>query len=113
MKGLIISVIAAASILLSCSPLVLEPMEPSIMQEESGPLLTKSGDSPVQLDMSAVTHFFQTNHKVILIHHVEFRDSVYVQTLTPEDMVALKITEEEQEFGNQYVISLNELIKQQ
>lgn len=55
----------------------------------------------------------QRNHYLILMHHVELRDSVYVQTLTDADMQNLRITEAEKAFGEQYVVYLNELIKQQ
>ena len=60
-----------------------------------------------------VLHHFQTSHKSILIQHVEFRDSVYVQTLTEDDMQTFNMTEEERAFGDAFVVKLNELIKQQ
>ena len=37
------------------------------------------------------------------MRHVELRDSVYVQTLTKEDMINLHITPEEQAFGETFV----------
>ncbi len=43
------------------------------------------------------------------MHHVEFRDSIYVQTLTEDDMVCLKITDKERIFSTNYVIGLNYL----
>ena len=46
------------------------------------------------------------------MRHVELRDTIYVQTLTEDDMTNLHITEEERSFGDAYVIQLNELLKQ-
>ena len=43
------------------------------------------------------------------MHHVEFRDSIYVQTLTEDDMVCLKITDKERIFSTNYAIGLNYL----
>ena len=54
-----------------------------------------------------------TDHRSILVRHVELRDSVYVQTLTEEDMAIFGITESERAFGDSYLVQLNELLKQQ
>ncbi len=46
------------------------------------------------------------------LNHVTLnKEGVYVQSLTEQDMKELHITPEEQEFGNQYVVRLNELAK--
>ena len=45
------------------------------------------------------------------MHHVELRDSVYVQTLTEEDLESLGITRDEKSFGEKYVNELNKLLK--
>lgn len=104
-------------LLSSCSTLVLEPAEPMLEQtgREAVPITKGTGSQPVavQLDRMEVLHHFQTDHRSILIQHVERRDSVFVQTLTEEDMAALNITEDEQAFSNAYVVQLNELIKHQ
>lgn len=101
--------------LCACSALILEPAEPEVGHNEAGAHpLTKSGGVPSQpssLSDLEVLHFFQTDHKSILIQHVVRRDSVFVQTLTEEDMQALHITEEEQAFGAAYLVQLNELTK--
>ena len=66
-----------------------------------------------QIDEATVLHYYQTDHRMILMRHLELRDSVYVQTLTEEDMVNLHITQEEKAFGESYVVQLNEILKQQ
>lgn len=45
------------------------------------------------------------------MHHVVLVDSVYVQTLTEADMSALQITDAERQFSNDYIIQLNELLR--
>ncbi len=37
-------------------------------------------------DWSATREHFQTNRRIILMHHVVYRDSAYVQTLSEDDM---------------------------
>lgn len=64
-----------------------------------------------QIDEAAVLHYYQTDHRMILMRHVVLRDSVYVQTLTEEDMINLHITPEEQAFGEAFVLQLNDLLK--
>ena len=94
--------------------LTLEPAEPLVcVVEDSGMPKTKAvvGEGE-QLDEVAVLHYYQTNHRIMLIRHVELRDSLYVQTLTKEDMANLHITPAEQAFGEEYVVQLNELLKQ-
>ena len=98
----------------SCSHKLMEPMmnEPYIGRETGLPA-TKTGASGSQQDEAELLSKAQRNHYLILMHHVELRDSVYVQTLTDTDMQNLKITEAEKAFGEQYVVFMNELIKQQ
>lgn len=45
------------------------------------------------------------------MRHVDLLDTIYVQTLTGEDMAKLHITPAEQAFGEEYVVQLNELLK--
>ena len=66
-----------------------------------------------QADEAMLRYQAQTDHYLILMHHVERRDSMYVQTLTEEDMVNLSISESEKAFSDNYVVSLNELMKNQ
>lgn len=100
----------------SCSTLVLEPAEQdAIGQQASVRPRTKSGSTTNQSSLLSdpeVLHFFQTDHRSILIQHVELQDSVYVQTLTEEDMASFHITEEEKAFGDAYVVKLNEFLRQ-
>ena len=108
-----VALLASLFLVMSCSPLRQESLAPEMLFPEQDMPLTRSGEPSTQVDYSAITHFFQTDHKAMLIQHVERRDSVFVQTLTEEDMAALNITEDEQAFSNAYVVQLNELIKQQ
>lgn len=102
---------------MSCSPNLLEPARSDRSPKETeGRPLTKSTlgtEEEVELDEGMLRHIAQTDHRLILMHHVEWRDSAYVQTLTAEDMECLKITAEEQAFGAAYVVRLNELSIQQ
>ena len=109
-------VIFAIALLLfsSCSQLLLEPAEPEIMQFEDGVPATKSAvGMDAKYDPSAMRYYFQTNRRVILMHHVVYRDSAYVQTLSDDEMKAFGITDEQKEFSRQYVVQLNEFKKQQ
>ena len=94
----------------------MEPAEPdAAAQQATFRLRTKSATPTtqgMQLSDSEVLNFFQTDHRSILIQHVELQDGVYVQTLTEEDMANFHITEEEKAFGDAYVVKLNEFIKQ-
>lgn len=74
------------------------------------PATRAASDPKQQVDESVQLHFFQTDHRMILMRHVEFRDSVFVQTLTEADMENFKITDAERESGEKYVVSLNELL---
>ena len=56
--------------------------------------------------------FAQGSSPVLSIIEPLAKDSVYVQTLTDDDMVNLKITDEERAFSNDYVVSMNELYRQ-
>ena len=62
-------------------------------------------------DQSAVQYYFQKNRRVILMHHVAYKDSAYVQTLSDDDMQSLGMTDEQKEFGSRYVVDLNEINK--
>ena len=90
----------------------MEPEEPVIGESPTGRPQTKAATEVMQQpDEAAVLHYYQTDHRMILIHHVELRDTVYVQTLTEEDMQSFNMTEEERSFGEAYVVQLNELLK--
>ena len=105
-------VIFAIAILLfsSCSQLLLEPAEPEIMPSEDGVPATKSAvGMDAKYDPSAMRYYFQTNRRVILMHHVVYKDSAYVQTLSDDEMKAFGITDEQKEFGNRYVVELNQV----
>ena len=109
-----ITAILVLIIVASCSSLRLEPSEAEVLSgraQTSLPLTRSQGGQPEQ-DRSQITHFFQTNHYIMLMNHVTLnKEGVYVQSLTEQDMKELHITPEEQEFGNQYVVRLNELAK--
>ena len=94
----------------------MEPAEPVVSEQLAGKRpRTKSGGTSTpcsQLSATEVQHFFQTNHHSILIQHILLRDSVYVQTLTEDDLVNLNITEEERAFSDTCVAKLNSLLKQ-
>ena len=98
----------------SCSHNLVEPMpeEPSRSCVGARPL-TKSWEPVSSPEEAELLCRAQRNHYLILMHHVELRDSVYVQTLTEDDMCNLKITDEEQAFSEGYVDYMNSLIKQQ
>ena len=97
-----------------CSPVLLEPVlsETGLYGNGDQPMTKSDAGSNEVLDDAQLLHQAQTDHYIILMHHVEFKDSVYVQTLTDDDMVNLKITDEERAFSNDYVVSLNELYRQ-
>lgn len=99
-------------VLASCSSMLLEQeAHESIPNEESLPM-TKSGMvKEADYDQSAVQYYFQTNRRVLLIHHVEYKDSTYVQTLSEDEMAAFGITDGQKEFGSRYVVELNQLNK--
>lgn len=95
----------------SCSSMMLEPAISDNNIPEEGTPVTRSVVENQQTDPTAIRHYFQTNHKIILIHHIELRDSIYVQTLSEEDMDSLHITEEERAFSDYYLANLNTLLK--
>ena len=99
-------------VLASCSSMLLEQeAHESIPNEESLPM-TKSGMvKEADYDQSAVRYYFQTNRRILLMRHVEYRDSAYVQTLSEDEMRAFGITNEQKEFGNRYVVELNQINK--
>ncbi len=94
----------------------MEPAETAVYEQQTGKRPeTKSGCSSThyaQLPAAEVRHWFQTNHRSILIQHILLRDSVYVQTLTEADLLNLNITEEERNFSDACVTKLNSLLKQ-
>ena len=99
-------------LLTSCSSLLLEPEAHESIPNEEGIPMTKSGAMKGPgYDLSAVRYYFQTNRRILLMHHVEYRDSAYVQTLSEDEMRAFGITNEQKEFGNRYVLELNQLNK--
>ena len=111
MKTIGIPIAFAALLLLSCSPLMVESAAPESVPECLQRPATRAEIQEPQSDMSSRVHYFQTNHRIILMHHVELRDSVYVQTLTEEDLESLGITRDEKSFGEKYVNELNKLLK--
>ena len=99
-------------ILASCSTLLLEPAEPEEgCAQKTQRLLTKGTLSEEQIDTARIKYFVQTDHRVILLRHIVKKDSIFVQTFTPEDMATFRITPEEQEWANAYLVHLNELLK--
>ena len=98
-------------IIIACSQLSeLIVQEPS---EETASIvpMTKAGEQqPQRLNYYKALHYAQSNHITMIIKHVAFRDSVYVQTLTDEDYRTLDISQEEINFGNYYVATLNSLL---
>lgn len=100
-------------VLASCSSMLLEQeAHESIPNEESSLPMTKSGMvKEADYDQSAVRYYFQTNRRILLMRHVEYRDSAYVQTLSEDEMRAFGITNEQKEFGNRYVVELNQINK--
>lgn len=96
----------------SCSSLLLEPAFVEEVSRKQISPSTKSAQPETEEDADLFLYKTQTNHYLILMHHVQLCDSIYVQTLTQEDMENLKITDEEQEFSRLYVVQLNELTKQ-
>ena len=114
--SLTISIIISLAFLAgSCSELLLEPYGPEeISQETVGlPMTRAQGTQSQTYDEATIRHYFQTNSRALVIHHVELSDSGYVQTLTKEDMASLNIPESEQGFGEAYVEKLNEMLKSQ
>lgn len=99
---------------MSCSTLFLDPAQSEdIFSPEFQGFRTKSTSPDVEIDTARIMHFVQTDHRVILLRHIVKRDSVYVQSFTPEDMATFRITTEEQEWANAYIVHLNELLKEQ
>ena len=99
MKKIIL--ILSMIIFASCSTMIMEPAEPMVGVEEKAMRLktrAMSGEGN-QIEEAVMLHYYQTDHRMILMRHVELRDSVYVQTLTEEDMVNLHITGAEKAFG--------------
>lgn len=82
-----------------------------VIGDDYGEPQTKTVTEEPEFELSSVRHYFQTNHRIILMHHVVLVDSVYVQTLTEADMSALQITDAERQFSNDYIIQLNELLR--
>ena len=84
------------------------------LEEDGGAPMTKAiAGEGEQLDEAIVLNYYQTNHRMFLIRHVVLRDTVYVQTLTEDDMADLHITPAEKDFGNEFVVRMNELLKHQ
>lgn len=113
MKKLLLTTLLTGVLCSACSQLLLEPVAPDSPAVQEGQPLTKAGIEEPKVDYSAIRHYFQTNRRIILMRHVEYRDSMYVQTLTDEDMRNLHITETEKAFGADYVAKLNEMHKDQ
>ncbi len=99
-------------LLVSCSSLLLEPeAHENVLNEERRPMTKSGAMKKADYDQSAVRYYFQTNRRVLLMHHVEYRDSSYVQTLSEDDMRFFGVTDEQKEFGNRYVLELNQINK--
>lgn len=116
MKPTVLELYLYTLFIVACSPILLETafVEPILSSEDKKPL-TKSSlrEQNSYSNEALLRHFTQTDHHLVLMHHVVFRDSLYVQTLTDDDMANLHITESEQAFSNSFVVSMNELLKRQ
>jgi hypothetical protein len=67
---------------------------------------TKSVIPNCSLNKDELLHMFQSSHIAMLINGVIQKDSIYIQTLTDEDIVSLGITEKEMEFSSDYIKTL-------
>lgn len=93
----------------ACSPNMLETAYGEIPCNNDGEApLTRAVEDETE-DEYLLRYESQSNHYLMLMRHVEFCDSVYVQTLTEDDFASLHITEDEQAFGEAYVLQLNAL----
>jgi len=114
MKNIYIFVLAATLCLVACSRVLLEPMLPERAiygdSDDDAPL-TRVNEPLETTDESELLHELQTNHYLLLMHHVVLRDSTYVQSLTEADFNSLDITEQERTFSFQYVTLMNEQLK--
>lgn len=97
--------------LASCAQLLQEPLNLELAEDNLGMPLTKTVTDKESKDYGLIDHFFQTNHRMMLVRHMVFRDTVFVQTLTNEDMITLKMSDQDQAAGLQYLSSLNAAVK--
>ena len=90
----------------SCSELKEVIQEPSVVQPES--TLVPATKAFLEMpDCADIAHCIQSDHIVMLINSVAFRDSIYVQTLTQRDMADLGITKAERALCEEYLFELN------
>lgn len=100
-----------ALFLMACSQLSeLTVHEPSEQAYSKIPMTKASEQQSQRLNYNKALHYAQSNHITMIIKHVAFRDSIYVQTLTEEDYLNLDFSQEEINFGNYYVATLNSLL---
>ncbi len=92
----------------SCSQLKEVIQEPESVSEQLS-IATKAAVETPFVSEGMRQHFVQSSHIAMLIDGVALIDSLYVQTMTDEDMKGLSITEEEKSFSDAYVAVLNEL----
>ena len=95
-------------LLIVCCSEMKEVIEaPSSIVNSEGTLpMTKSAKE--SSDCTDILHYLQSDHIVMLINGVTYKDSVYVQTLTPKDMEDLGITDEEKAVSQNYLNELNQ-----
>ena len=96
---------------IACSPYLLETAVEGLEVSDSGMMPLTRGIQDEPLPDDAELSRVQTDHYMILIHHVAFCDSLFVQTLTEDDLDNLKMTGEERAFSEQYVVDLNEFYR--
>ena len=110
MKTQLITILLFLSIC-SCSQLKEVLQEPETVSEPLS-IATKAEVETPFVSEEIRLHFIQSSHIAMLIDGVALIDSMYVQTMTDEDMKGLSITEEEKSFSDAYVAVLNELKSQ-
>ena len=94
--------------LVSCSHTMIDAVDnvrPNVRLKRS--ITTKSGSEIDDLAARKALHRAQSNHLTILMHGIRLKDSVYVQTLSQEEMARIGITDEELDFSRRYLEELN------
>lgn len=94
--------------LTSCSQMleVVQEPEESVEQTVGLPTTKTVAQIPVMSE-SEILHCIQSDHITMLVDGIVFQDSLFVQTLSAEDMTSLGITETEQNFSLLYLKTLN------
>lgn len=102
-------------LLLSCSEFKEVIQEPYPLTLKNDEIPNTKAQDIRRSDCKEVLHLIQSDHYIMVINGVVFKDSTYVQTLTQKDMEVLGITEEERSFSISYLSVLNskkELLEQ-